>query len=256
VIAAVVCALAGLVVGTFLNVLIERIPTKDPADRVPVHLPPLCTWCGESRGRVGWIPIVGAVKPCPGCDERPRRRELVVELVTAALFVTMSIRFDDPVITIAYLFFCAFIVAVSAIDLEHYRIPDRLVFPALAIAVPGVVLVSYQQDIPEAIPRALLGAATIFGVLLIFHLISPRGMGFGDVKLSFSLGVALGWISWGSVYLGLFLGFLLGAIVGIVLIATRVKGRRDHVPFGPFLAAGTVIAILVGPVLLDLYRGT
>ncbi len=78
-------------------------------------------------------------------------------------------------------------------------------------------------------------------------------MGFGDVKLSFSLGVALGWISWGSVFLGLFLGFLLGAVIGVLLIATRVRSRRDHVPFGPFLAAGTVLAIPFGQPLLDLY---
>jgi leader peptidase (prepilin peptidase)/N-methyltransferase len=195
VIAAVVCALAGLVVGAFLNVLIERIPIKVPEDRLPLHLPPSCTWCGETRGGIGWIPILGAVKPCPACHDRPRRRELVVEVVTAAMFVTMSIHFHDPVVTIAYLFFCAFLVAVSAIDLEHYRIPDRLVFPSLAIAVPLVVLVSFQQDIPEAIPRALVGAATIFGVLLIFHLISPRGMGFGDVKLALMLGLFTGWLA-------------------------------------------------------------
>ena len=72
---------------------------------------------------------------------------------------------------------------MSAIDLELYRIPDRLVFPTLAIAVPGVVLISLQKDVPEAIPRALVGSATFFGLLLVFHLISPRGMGFGDVKL-------------------------------------------------------------------------
>ena len=93
-----------------------------------------------------------AVKPCPRATTAHVGRELVVELVTAAMFVTMSIHFHDPVVTIAYLFFCAFLVAVSAIDLEHYRIPDRLVFPSLAIAVPVVVLVSFQQDIPEAIP--------------------------------------------------------------------------------------------------------
>ena len=80
-------------------------------------------------------------------------------------------------------------------------------------------------------------------------------MGFGDVKLSFSLGVALGWLSWGSVFLGLFLGFLLGAVIGVILIATKIKSRRDHVPFGPFLAAGTVLAILFGQALLDLYLG-
>ncbi len=254
-IAAVVCALAGLVVGAFLNVLIERIPIKVPEDRLPLHLPPSCTWCGETRGGTGWIPILGAVKPCPACHDRPRRRELVVELVTAAMFVTMSIHFHDPVVTIAYLFFCAFLVAVSAIDLEHYRIPDRLVFPSLAIAVPVVVLVSFQQDIPEAIPRALVGAATIFGVLLIFHLISPRGMGFGDVKLGLMLGLFTGWLAGNlpqAAYLGviaMFFGGLIGVIMGFVVALSR--GRKAAFPFGPALCAGAYFVVLLSNRLIS-----
>ena len=248
-IAAVVCALAGLVVGAFLNVLIERIPIKVPAERLPLHPPPSCAWCGESRGGAAWIPIVGALKSCPACHERPQRRELVVEVVTAALFVTMSIRFDDPVVTIAYLYFCAFIVAVSAIDLEHYRIPDRLVFPALAIAVPGIVLVSLQQDVPEAIPRALLGAATVFGVLLIFHLISPRGMGFGDVKLGLMLGLFTGWLAGNLVQapylavISMFFGGLVGVVMGFVVALSR--GRKAAFPFGPALCAGAYLVVLL-----------
>ncbi len=101
--------------------------------------------------------------------------------------------------------------------------------------------------------RALLGGLAAYAFFLTVHLIAPNGMGFGDVKLSFSLGVALGWISWATVFLGLFLGFFLGAVIGVILIATKVRGRRDHVPFGPFLAAGTVLAILFGAPLLDLY---
>jgi len=80
-------------------------------------------------------------------------------------------------------------------------------------------------------------------------------MGFGDVRLSFVLGMALGWLSWGHVYLGLFLGFVLGAVIGVLLIATGLRTRKDHVPFGPFLVAGTFIAIFAGTQLLDLYRG-
>jgi leader peptidase (prepilin peptidase)/N-methyltransferase len=78
-------------------------------------------------------------------------------------------------------------------------------------------------------------------------------MGFGDVRLSFVLGLALGWLGWGYVGLGLFLGFLYGAVIGVGLIATRLKGRREHVPFGPFLAAGTLTAALWGHTILDWY---
>ena len=104
-------------------------------------------------------------------------------------------------------------------------------------------LAAALEDAGDAYVRALLGGLAAFAFFLTVHLIAPRGMGFGDVKLSFCLGVALGWLSWGSVFLGLFLGFLLGAVVGVALIATGTRSRKDHVPFGPFLAAGTVLAI-------------
>ena len=255
-IAAVVCALAGLVVGAFLNVLIERIPIKVPEDRLPLHLPPSCTWCGETRGGTGWIPILGAVKPCPACHERPRRRELVVEVVTAAMFVTMSIHFDDPVVTIAYLFFCAFLVAVSAIDLEHYRIPDRLVFPSLAIAVPVVVLVSFQQDIPEAIPRALVGAATIFGVLLDLppDLSAWDGLRRREARPDArSLhGLARGQPCRRPRYLGviaMFFGGLIGVVMGFVVALSR--GRKAAFPFGPALCAGAYLVVLLSNRLIS-----
>jgi leader peptidase (prepilin peptidase) / N-methyltransferase len=250
VVSAVICALAGLVVGSFLNVIIERVPIKVPADRTPLRLPPDCSWCDESRGPAAWVPLVGAVKPCPHCHERPRRREMVVEIVTAALFVSMSIRFGDPLVTTAFCYFCAFIVAVSAIDLELYRIPDRLVFPALAVAVPAVVLISLQKDVPEAIPRALLGAATFFGILLVFHLISPRGMGFGDVKLGLMLGLFTGWLAPTQLVeapylavIAMFFGGIIGVVMGFGVALSR--GRKAAFPFGPALCAGAYLVVLL-----------
>ena len=101
--------------------------------------------------------------------------------------------------------------------------------------------------------RTLLGGLAFFAFLLVLNLLYPRGMGMGDVKLSFSLGLYLGWLGWGQVFLGGFLAFLLGAVVGVALIATGVKGRKDFVPFGPFLALGSVVALFAGPWLLHAY---
>jgi leader peptidase (prepilin peptidase)/N-methyltransferase len=95
-----------------------------------------------------------------------------------------------------------------------------------------------------------------FGFLFLVHLIHPRGMGFGDVKLAGLLGLYLGWITLGHVPLGLFLGFFMGAAVGVALMATRRRTRRDPIPFGPFLAMGAVVAVLVGRPILDWYLGT
>jgi leader peptidase (prepilin peptidase)/N-methyltransferase len=92
-------------------------------------------------------------------------------------------------------------------------------------------------------------------VFVVLHLVSPRSMGFGDVKLSFTLGLALGWLGWGEVFLGIFLGFVYGAVIGLALIALRVRDRTQAVPFGPFLAAGAMTAILVGDAVITWYRG-
>ena len=194
------------------------------------------------------IPIVGALRPCPSCGEKPRRRELVVEIVTAGLFAAMSAQIHDPLVLLAYLLFSAFIVAVSAIDLEHYRIPDRIVFPMLAISVPAIIAISFAKDLPEAIPRSLLGAVTFFGVLLVFHLISPRGMGFGDVKLGLVLGLYTGWLALDLIdapylsIIALFFGAIIGVVVGLTLALSR--GRKAAFPFGPALCAGACLVIL------------
>ncbi|MFI5054145.1 MAG: prepilin peptidase, partial [Acidimicrobiia bacterium] len=110
------------------------------------------------------------------------------------------------------------------------------------------------DDLP-ALGRALVAALVAFGIFFVLHLVSPRSMGFGDVKLSFTLGLALGWIGWGEVVLGLFLGFFYGAVIGIALIVTRIRARSEAVPFGPFLAAGALTAILIGGTLITWYRG-
>jgi leader peptidase (prepilin peptidase)/N-methyltransferase len=246
--AAVICALAGLIVGSLLNLLIDRIPIKDPAARVPLHRAPQCAWCDANRGIAALVPIAGALRPCPSCGEKPRRRELVVPIVTAGLFAAMSAQIHDPLVLLAYLLFSAFIIAVSAIDLEHYRIPDRIVFPMLAISVPAVIAISFAKDVPETIPRALLGSVTFFGVLLIFHLISPRGMGFGDVKLGLVLGLYTGWLALETIeapylaIIALFFGAIIGVVVGLVVALSR--GRKAAFPFGPALCAGAALVVL------------
>ncbi len=150
----------------------------------------------------------------------------------------------------------AALVALAAIDLETYLLPNRIVYPltvAMLVLLPLGLLADGDTD---AIGRAVLAGVVAFAVFFVLHLISPRSMGFGDVKLSFTLGLALGCIGWGEMILGLFLGFLYGAVIGIILIATRVRGKSQAVPFGPFLAAGTITALLVGMPILDWYRGS
>jgi leader peptidase (prepilin peptidase) / N-methyltransferase len=251
----VVCGVLGLMVGSFLNVVIWRLPRGESIVRPPSH----CPHCDTEIKPYDNIPVLSWVLlrgRCRTCGAGISARYPLVELTCAVLWVAMVLRFGESWALPAYLVLVSALLALSLIDFDTFLLPNKIVYPLAVALVALFGLAAVLEDAGGDYGRALLGGLAAFGFFLTVHLIAPRGMGFGDVKLSFSLGVALGWISWGSVFLGLFLGFLLGAVVGIALIATRIKSRRDHVPFGPFLAAGTVIAILFGPVLLDLYRGT
>jgi leader peptidase (prepilin peptidase)/N-methyltransferase len=143
---------------------------------------------------------------------------------------------------------------VSVIDLEHYVIPNRVVYPTIALALPLLAGAAALEHDWARFAHALIGGAVAWTLLLLVHLISPRGMGFGDVRLSFILGLYLGWLGAGHVALGLFLGFFLGSVAGIALIAIRRRSRKEAIPFGPFLAAGAMLAVLVGEPLLRWYN--
>src|SRR5439155_17848481 len=174
------------------------------------------------------------------------------ELGPAALFVAGAIRFDADWALPGYLVFFGSLVAISPVDLEHYIIPNRIVYPTIFIAVPLLALAAAVQHDWTSFEHALAGAVCAFALLLVVHLVSPGGMGFGDVRLSFLLGLFLGWLSYSHALTGIFLGFLLGAVIGFLLVAIRLRSRTDHVPFGPFLAAGAALVILVGDPIVHL----
>nr|MBA2438909.1 prepilin peptidase [Acidimicrobiia bacterium] len=155
----------------------------------------------------------------------------------------------------AFLVFFAALVAVTVIDLEHYIVPNRIVLATLVVSVPLLALAALVEGDWLSLRTALIGSVAAGAGLLVINLISPRGMGMGDVKLALVLGLYLGWLDLGHVLLGLFLGFLLGAVGGVALIALKLRTRRDHVPFAPFLAGGAVLAVLLGNSLLGWYLG-
>jgi leader peptidase (prepilin peptidase)/N-methyltransferase len=201
---------------------------------------------------VSWLLLKGR---CRTCDAPISARYPAVELLTAVAFAAVGLRFGADWAVPAYLVLVAALVAVSAVDLELFLVPNRILLATLAVGVPLLVLAAALDHRWDDLGRALAGAAIGFGILLAINLVTPRGMGMGDVKLAGVLGAWLGFLDIGHVFLGLFLGFLLGAVGGIALLATGVRTRKDHIPFAPFLAAGGVLAILVGSPLLDWYGG-
>jgi len=225
----VAAALAGVAVGAWLELVVARVPEK-----IPLRVGP--TFGPEG---IGW-----------------RRRPLVLAIATSALFGGVAARLGDDWALPAFLVFTAGAVALTTIDLETYLLPNRIVFPLAGAGVALLGLAALAQWGWVDYTRALVGGACGFVAFFALHIVSPRALGFGDVKFAFVLGLYLGWLGWGEIILGFFLGFAYGAVIGIVLLATRLRGRKDPVPFGPFLAAGTMTAILWGAPIVDWYRGT
>jgi leader peptidase (prepilin peptidase)/N-methyltransferase len=221
------CSILGLVVGWMLDPVITRVPRKQP-----VFGPP------------------AADEPAPSMTRR-----VVVTVLTGALFGATAARFDDSWLLPAYLVLTGGLVALAVIDLETYLLPNRIVYPlTVATLVLLAVGTALDGDFDDFL-RGLLAGAIWFVFFFIVNWVMPRAMGFGDVRLSFSLGVSLGVLSWGEVVLGFFLAFLYGAVIGMILIVARRRQAKQEIPFGPFLVAGAMTAILVGAPILDWYLG-
>lgn len=240
----VLLALLGVPVGAFLNVVIDRVP-----DRVPLRGPRE----GEPAVPVQLGPV--PLQPWllrPGSRQGLPRRWLWVEVTTAVVYTAIGVRAGDDLRAVPLVVLGAALVAVTVIDLQLLRIPDRVTFPTLAVSVPLVLAVSLDQDGGEAFVGGLIGMATYFVALLLPHLVYPKGMGFGDVKLALLMGLHLGWIGWdplhpvagpvSHVLYGLMLGCVLGVVFGIGhQVVTR---RRGEFPFGPALALACLVVAL------------
>ena len=216
----VLCALLGVPGGMLANLLVDRIPDKQPLRPLPAPLA-----------------LAGSL------------RHVLVILTTMALFAGAALRFHNWVVP-AYLVFFLCLVSISVIDSKLQIIPNRIVYPTIFASIPLLAFAALVENEWSNFGHAMMGATLAFVTLLVIHLISPSGMGFGDVRLSFVLGLFLGWISLGHVFTGMFLGVLLICAVGIVLALLRLKSLQEHIAFGPFLAAGSTLAVFAGEAII------
>ena len=235
----------GLLVGSFLNVVIYRVPAglsiASPGSACPGCAHPVRP--RDNVPVVSWLLLRGR---CRDCAAPISGRYPLVELATALLFVLTAWRFGASVYTAAALAVVAACVALFMIDLDHRRLP----FPITAAAAVGT-LVALGVDVALHGVGVLAVAFLSLGLWLavyggIWLGTAGRGMGLGDVALAPVLGLALGWLGWGPSVVGLAAGFLVGAVVGVGLIATGVTSRRARVPHGPFLLSGAAIGMFAG----------
>ncbi|HEX4345132.1 MAG TPA: prepilin peptidase [Solirubrobacteraceae bacterium] len=244
--AALFAGLIGLVTGSFLNVVAYRVPRGEslmsPGSRCPGCGHPVRPY--DNVPVLSWLVLRGR---CRDCGIAISTRYPIVEATTAVLFAAVVVaRFPHATPIALGLVLVAFLVPLTLIDVDLRLLPDRLVAPAAALAVvAGTAL-----DPGGEVERLLAGAAA-GGCFLLIALAYPAGMGLGDVKLTGMLGLFLG----AEVAVAVFAALLSGVTVGLAIIARKgmVEGRKTAIPFGPFLAAGGVVAILVGPAILHAY---
>lgn len=251
-------AALGLAIGSFLNVVVHRVPRGLSVVRPRSS----CPHCGSPiRSRdnvpiVSWIILGGR---CRVCRSPISLRYPLIEAGTAVAFVGVLVRFvvadDLPSAVPAYLYLAAIGVALALIDIEVHRLPDAIVLPAYPVLGTLLVLASWGSGEWSGVPRAAIGGAGLLLTYLALAVAKPGGMGYGDVKLAGVLGMALAWLGWGELAVGAFGAFLLGGAYSIVLLATRRARRGTGIPFGPWMLAGAAGGVAVGGVIWSGYLG-
>jgi leader peptidase (prepilin peptidase)/N-methyltransferase len=249
---AVVCGILGLAVGSFLNVVIHRVPRKESIVR-PRSACPSCGTPIHNRDNipvVSWLVLGGK---CRTCRAPISPRYVLVELATSLLFAGAALRFGPSWTLPAFLVVLAGLLALAFTDLEHFLLPIRIVYPVLAMEAALLLLAAGATGQWSRLEVAAATGAAAAAAFFVIHFLNPNWMAFGDVRLAGLIGLALGWLGAGIALLGIFLGFLLGAIVGVALILSKRIDAKAHIPFGVFLALGAFIAIFVGHPLVNFY---
>jgi leader peptidase (prepilin peptidase)/N-methyltransferase len=247
----IACAVMGLLVGSFLTVVVDRVPRGGSV----VAPPSACGACGSRLTAPDLVPVLSWLAlrgKCRHCGNPIGKEPLILEIANATLFVLFGLRFGaDPVLP-AFCILAAALVALVWIDLHEFRLPREITYTAFALSSVAIVVAALVDDEPERIWQAFLGAGIALALMGGIYLVSRGGMGDGDVRLAPLLGLHLGYLNPGIVPIGLFFGFLIGAVVGVAMMATSKAGRKTALPFGPFLAAGTVLAVFIGQQCVDL----
>ena len=246
----IACIVMGLLVGSFLTVVVDRVPRGGSV----VQPPSACGGCDNRLTAPDLVPIVSWLVlrgRCRHCGATIGYEPLIIELATAGMFVLFWAKFGaDPVLP-AFCVLGAALVALVWIDLHEFRLPREITYTAFALSAVLIVIAGLAGDEPKRIWMAALGAAIALAVMGLIYAVSRGGMGDGDVRLAPLLGLHLGYLNPGIVPVGLFLGFLLGAVIGVIAMIVGKAGRKTALPFGPFLAAGTVVAVFTGQWIID-----
>jgi len=251
---AIVAALFGSAIGSFLNVCIDRLPEGQSIVTGRSH----CDGCKRQIRSRDLIPVLSylALKGrCRDCGARIPVRVVLVEAATGFIFALLTLAYGISATSVLLAVYAAILLVVFVIDLERGLILNKVVFPSLAFSLLAAAFISSPwlgTLFPHPFLSAAAGAASGFALLFLIALLARGGMGWGDVKFAAFMGAATGFP---LVFVALFCGVMTGAVIAVVLLASGKKGRKQGIPFGPFLALGTMATLLWGPQMLSWYVG-
>lgn len=236
--------LYGLIFGSFFNVVGLRIPKKESI----VHPPSHCTVCDRSLTIKDLVPVFSYVflkGKCRGCGTKIHWVYPVMELVTGLLFAFAYYQLGFTLELAVALLFISLLVIITVSDIAYMLIPDKIL---IFFLIPLIVLRVFVPLSPWW--DSIIGAFVGFGVLFLIAVVSKGGMGGGDIKLFFVIGLVLGWI---PTLLTLFLASIIGTVVGIISLRRTKQGRKTPIPFGPSIAIAAIISYFYGEMLVDWY---
>lgn len=235
----------GLIIGSFLNVCIYRIPI-DISIITPLSI---CKNCETKLKPIDLFPVISWIclkRKCRYCGKSISIRYMMIELFTGILFSILFHKIGFDLVLIPYFILLSILIVISFIDLDYYIIPNKVILFALIIFMVLNVFLKYIEW-----KDAFLGAF-IGGAFLLFIAVVTGGMGMGDVKLMTVIGLYLGWK---NIIISLFLSFIIGGVFGTGLLIFKVKGRKDAIPFGPWIALATYITMVTGSGIMTWYIG-
>ncbi|TDX53034.1 prepilin peptidase [Orenia marismortui] len=234
----------GLIIGSFLNVVIYRLPENKSIIWPGSH----CTNCQTNLKIFDLIPVLSFIFTkgrCRYCDTKVSYQYPAVELLTALLFLISYWRYSLSIEFLIYSGLIALLIVCTFIDLKYQIIPNKITYPGIII----FFIISFFFN-HITIKSSLLGIVLSGGFLLVIAIVSRGGMGIGDVKLAAMVGSVIG-VKY--TIIGIFIGSLIGSIISLILIGFNIKDRKDRIPFGPFIAIGTVVMIFYGNVIINWY---
>ncbi|HYE12106.1 MAG TPA: prepilin peptidase [Patescibacteria group bacterium] len=240
----IIIFILGLSIGSFLNVCIYRIPEKKSIAYPASH----CPRCKHNLSAVDLIPVLGYVVnrgKCKYCGTKISIQYPMVELITAVVFLFLFNKFFLSVEFVKYAVLASMLILITFVDLERQEIPDEVILFGLIIG-----LIFNVFDIKANMLPGIIGFVLGGGIFLLIAILTNGAMGGGDIKLMAVLGLFLGWK---FILLISLISFVIGAVASLILIATKIKGTKDYIPFGPFIAIAAMSVIFYGTQIIQLY---